>query len=150
MNAPLNPNYIEDVNGSDYVCMTRATPQSASKMASLNPVSTLSANSQPTTSNSTALQLTSKNLQTLQQEHLNAGNSRSQLNPSDVDKSTSISPTPSQVSNNSNNREYQMHFTQFHVIFSIHCCSISRKRYAVIVVQCNTSFSGQIRGRKET
>lgn len=52
------------------------------------------------------MQLTSKNLQTLQQEQLNASN-RSQLNPIEAEKATSISPTPSQLSNNSNKRKSQ-------------------------------------------
>lgn len=65
---------------------------------------TLTANSLPTATNSAAMQLTSKNLQTLQQEHLNANKSQ-QLNPSEARKSTSISPTPSQLSSNSNNRK---------------------------------------------
>lgn len=113
MNVSMNPNYIEDLNGSDYVCMTRSTPQSISKLAALNPISiSQSTNhvSSPTniatTANvpHTAMQLTSKNLQTLQQEQLNASN-RSQMSASEMEKSSSTSPTPSQLSNNSNKRE---------------------------------------------
>lgn len=112
MNVSMNPNYIEDLNGSDYVCMTRATPQSASKLAALNPVSMNTTNNHrasPTNSTTTAnmpaaMQLTSKNLQTLQQEQLNASN-RSQLASSDVDKASSTSPTPSQMSNSSSIRK---------------------------------------------
>lgn len=43
----MNPNYIEDFNGSDYVCMTRAVPQSASKFAPMTTTSTLSAIAPP-------------------------------------------------------------------------------------------------------
>lgn len=76
----MNPNYIEDLNGSDYVCMTRSTPQSVSKLTSLNPISvnqSINLGASPTNNSSavnisTAMQLTSKNLQTLQQEQLNA------------------------------------------------------------------------------
>lgn len=112
MNVSMNPNYIEDLNGSDYVCMTRSAPQSISKLAALNPIlisqstnHVTSPTNIATTANApTAMQLTSKNLQTLQQEQLNASN-RSQLNPSEIEKSSSTSPTPSQLSNNSNKRE---------------------------------------------
>lgn len=115
MNVSMNPNYIEDLNGSDYVCMTRATPQAASKLAALNPVSmnttnnhraspTNSTNSTTTANMPAAMQLTSKNLQTLQQEQLNASN-RSQLASSDADKASSTSPTPSQMSNSSSIRK---------------------------------------------
>lgn len=107
MNVSMNPNYIEDLN-NDYVCMTRSTPQSVSKLAALNAVPTAHRaspiNSVPIANNPTAMQLTSKNLQTLQQEQLNASN-RSQLNPSETEKATSISPTPSQLSSNSNKRK---------------------------------------------
>lgn len=105
MNVSMNPNYIEDLNGSDYVCMTRSAPQSVSKLASLNPVSISAThrasptNSLPPASNATAMQLTSKNLQTLQQEQLNASNRL------EVEKATSVSPTPSQLSSNSNKRK---------------------------------------------
>lgn len=100
----MNPSYNEDLNGSDYVCMTRSTAQSVSKLASLNPVSPATGQNivRPLTSNnnnSTAMQLTSKNLQTLQQEQLNAGNLTN-----DIEKASSISPTPSQLSNNSSNK----------------------------------------------
>lgn len=105
MNVSMNPNYIEDLNGSDYVCMTRSTPQSVSKLASLNAVPTAHrASPINSTATNPAMQLTSKNLQTLQQEQLNASN-RSQLNAIEVEKATSISPTPSQLSNNSNKRK---------------------------------------------
>lgn len=113
MNVSMNPNYIEDLNGSDYVCMTRSTPQSASKLAALNPVTMNTTNNHRAspTNNTTSstnmpapMQLTSKNLQTLQQEQLNASN-RSQIAASDVDKASSTSPTPSQLSNNSNKRK---------------------------------------------
>lgn len=102
MNVSMNPNYIEDLNGSDYVCMTRSTPQSVSKLASLNAVPVAqreSPNNMPVPA--TAMQLTSKNLQTLQQEQMNAN--RSQL--SESERTHSISPTPSQLSNNSNKRK---------------------------------------------
>ncbi|XP_031622786.1 LIM domain-containing protein jub [Contarinia nasturtii] len=108
MNVSMNPNYIEDLNGSDYVCMTRSAPQSVSKMASLNAISTghraSPTSNMPTANSSTAMQLTSKNLQTLQQEQLNASN-RSQINPSDSEITKSISPTPSQLSSNSNKQK---------------------------------------------
>lgn len=109
MNVSMNPNYIEDLNGSDYVCMTRSTPQAASKLISLSPMPISSTSNQctssaNTTSTPTAMQLTSKNLQTLQQEQLGANN-RSQLNPNESEKATSTSPTPSQLSNNSNKRK---------------------------------------------
>lgn len=108
MNVSMNPNYIEDLNGSDYVCMTRSTPQSVSKLASLSAVPTAHRaspiNNVQTANNPTAMQLTSKNLQTLQQEQLNASN-RSQLNPAEAEQATSISPTPSQLSSNSNKRK---------------------------------------------
>lgn len=92
----MNPNYIEDLNGSDYVCMTRTTPQTTPKLAALN---TTNMSTAPT-----AMQLTSKNLQTLQQEQLNASN-RSQINLSESERTKSISPTPSQLSSNSNKRK---------------------------------------------
>lgn len=118
MNVSMNPNYIEDLNGSDYVCMTRSTPQSASKLAALNPIAMNSTNNHrvsPTNStaatNSPAMQLTSKNLQTLQQEHLNASN-RSQLASSEIDKASSTSPTPSQLSNNSNKRKLLLYLNR--------------------------------------
>lgn len=112
MNVSMNPNYIEDLNGSDYVCMTRSTPQSVSKLAALNPVSMTTANNHrvsPTNNTTTAnmpaaMQLTSKNLQTLQQEQLNASN-RSQLASSEIDQASSTSPTPSQLSNSSSQRK---------------------------------------------
>lgn len=112
MNVSMNPNYIEDLNGSDYVCMTRSNPQAASKLASLNPIlisqsinrGASPANSMQTAIVPAAMQLTSKNLQTLQQEQLNASN-RSQLNTAS-EKSASTSPTPSQLSNNSNKRKF--------------------------------------------
>lgn len=119
MNVSMNPNYIEDLNGSDYVCMTRSTPQSVSKLAALNPVSMNATNIHrvsPTNNTTTAnmpapMQLTSKNLQTLQQEQLNASN-RSQLASSEADQASSTSPTPSQLSNNSNKRKQFLHFFQ--------------------------------------
>lgn len=109
----MNPNYIEDLNGSDYVCMTRSTPQAASKLAALNPIAAGNHRASPTNNNHTAtanmpaaMQLTSKNLQTLQQqEQMNASNNRSQLASSEIDKASSTSPTPSQLSNNSNKRK---------------------------------------------
>lgn len=108
MNVSMNPNYVGDYNGSDYVCMTRSTPQSVSKLTSLNTVSTAHGASPtddmpPANNNTTAMKLTSKNLQTLQQEQLNASN-RSQINPSEAERTNSISPTPSQLSSNSNKR----------------------------------------------
>lgn len=99
----MNPSYIEDLNGSDYVCMTRSTPQAVSKLAALNPVSLPTSQNTVKVSNnnnSTAMQLTSKNLQTLQQEQLNAGNLSNDIEI----KASSISPTPSQLSNNSSNK----------------------------------------------
>lgn len=114
MNVSMNPNYIEDLNGSDYVCMTRSTPQSVSKLAALNPVSMNTTNNHRVSPTNTAnmpapMQLTSKNLQTLQQEQLNASN-RSQLASSEVDKASSTSPTPSQLSNSSNKRTFNILF----------------------------------------
>lgn len=113
MNVSMNPNYIEDLNASDYVCMTRSASQSMSKLAPLNMVATpplpnskvMSIAQAPVSS--TAMKLTSKNLQTLQQEQLNS-NSLSQFSVSsvnDFEKASSTSPTPSQLSNNSNKRE---------------------------------------------
>lgn len=110
MNVSMNPNYIEDLS-SDYVCMTRA-PQTATKLSSMNPVSAVSCastskliNQSAVCSPSTALKLTNTNLKTLQQEHLNANNISQYTVPSvsDFDKASSVSPTPSQLSNNSNN-----------------------------------------------
>lgn len=113
MNVSMNPNYIEDLS-SDYVCMTRA-PQTATKLSSINPVSAVSCasttkliNQSAVCNPSTALKLTSNNLKTLQQEHLNANNISQYTVPSvnDFDKASSVSPTPSQLSNSSNNSKF--------------------------------------------
>lgn len=111
MNVSINPNYIEDLNSSDYVCMTRSAPQSVSKLAPMNPIP-LTTNSKavshlPVSNSAGAMKLTSKNLQTLQQEQLNANNLShfNVPNVNDFEKASSISPTPSQLSNNSNKRE---------------------------------------------
>lgn len=134
MNVSMNPNYIEDLNGSDYVCMTRSTPQSISKLAAMNPVSTNNHRASPTNSSNNnannnnnnnsatanmpaAMQLTSKNLQTLQQEQMNASNNRSQLASSEIDKASSTSPTPSQLSNNSNKRKPRTQCAIFNLVF---------------------------------
>lgn len=124
MNISINPNYIEDFNGSDYVCMTRSTPQASSKLAAMVPVPPYSPkstiNSSSTTvgnpkhlpsgsvlssDNPNAMLLTSKNLQTLQQQEQLATN-MSQLNVggSASEKASSVSPTPSQLSSGSNKR----------------------------------------------
>lgn len=106
-NASMNPHYMDDLNGSDYVCMTRSAPQAVSKLAALNPVplaSNLNANvvkSAPTPpSDSVSMKLTSKNLQTLQHEHLNSSDSTYSAN--DNDRPSSVAS--SQLSNNSSTK----------------------------------------------
>lgn len=130
MNISINPNYIEEINGSDYVCMTRSTPQNVSKLASLNtvslpptynqkpstnianstmPINVSSPKHTATAANSSTMQLTSKNLQTLQQQEHLATSNMSQLSANsvnEIEKASSISPTPSQVSSGSNKRKY--------------------------------------------
>lgn len=136
MNISMNPNYIEDFNGSDYVCMTRSIPQSASKLAAMItvpsvgvsqhylPKMTIATSSTAATASpkhmlsnsvssidnqnvgtaSAAMQLTSKNLQTLQQQEQLASNAAAQLQisgSSASEKATSVSPTPSQLSSGS-------------------------------------------------
>lgn len=136
MNMSMNPNYIEDFNGSDYVCMTRSIPQSVSKLAAMTtvPSAGVSQHYPPkmaiATSSTTAtgspkhmqsnsvssidkpivgtasagMQLTSKNLQTLQQQEQLASNAATQLQiggGSASEKATSVSPTPSQLSSGS-------------------------------------------------
>lgn len=128
MNVSMNPNYIEDLS-SDYVCMTRA-PQAATKPSSMNPVSAVSCasttkliNQSTVCNSSTALKLTSNNLKTLQQEHLNANNISQYTVPSvnDFDKASSVS------SDSSNNSKFTA------LIASIFCsrysinCKIYRK-----------------------
>lgn len=132
----MNPNYIEDFNGSDYVCMTRSIPQSVSKLAAMTTVpsvgvsqhyspkmtiatSSTTATGSPkhTQSNSVSsidkpivgtasagMQLTSKNLQTLQQQEQLASNAAAKLQANSnasSEKATSVSPTPSQLSSGS-------------------------------------------------
>lgn len=128
----MNPNYIEDFNGSDYVCMTRSIPQSVSKLAAMTTVPSVGYSPKLTiaTSSTTAtgspkhmqsqsvssidnpivgtasagMQLTSKNLQTLQQQEQLASNAAAQLQlgcTAPSEKATSVSPTPSQLSSGS-------------------------------------------------
>lgn len=136
MNMSMNPNYIEDFNGSDYVCMTRSIPQSVSKLAAMTTVASVgvsqhyspkltiatssttatgspkhmqsnsvSSIDQPIVGTASAgMQLTSKNLQTLQQQEQLASNAAAQLQiggGSVSEKATSVSPTPSQLSSGS-------------------------------------------------
>lgn len=106
MKAPMSPAYLDDLNGSDYVCMTRATPKLASKLTEVFP----SYPTSPTTgkvgassSISVAKEqnnpnfLNSKNLKTLQQEQ------DAMLNPG-MQHSDSVSPTPSQMSSGSHKK----------------------------------------------
>lgn len=122
LHPAMSPNYLEEINGSDYVCMTRATPQSASKLAPLNmipsptytPMISVSVPSTTATSPSRATSfsvstssnlpsysigaetpLTSKNLRAFQQEQSTTG----------VNPSPSVSPALSQMSNSSNKRK---------------------------------------------
>lgn len=105
----MNPNYMDDLNGSDYVCMTRSAPQAVSKLAALNPVP-LSANMSLNANaikmaatppgDSVSMKLTSKNLQTLQHEQLNATELPYAAN--DNDRASSVAS--SQLSNNSLSR----------------------------------------------
>lgn len=133
----MNPNYIEDFNGSDYVCMTRSIPQSVSKLAAMTtvpssagvsqhyaPKMTIATSSTTSTGSpkhmqsnsvssidkpivgtaSAGMQLTSKNLQTLQQQEQLASNAAAQLqigSGAASEKATSVSPTPSQLSSGS-------------------------------------------------
>lgn len=115
----INPNYLEEINGSDYVCMTRANPQLTSKLTQIDKVSSptyaamisvsvpsaaaaagspkhatsLLANNSPSKNNDH--QLTSQNLRELQQ---------SQGQNTGLEKPSCVSPSPSQQSNNSNKR----------------------------------------------
>lgn len=109
MNVSMNPNYMDDMNGSDYVCMTRVAPQAVSKLAALNPVpmppaninASMNANAVKMAatppSDSVSMKLTSKNLQTLQHEQLNATETPYAAN--DNDRASSVAS--SQISNSS-------------------------------------------------
>lgn len=121
----INPNYLEEINGSDYVCMTRANPQMTPKLTPVDKISSptyapmisvsvpsaaaaagspkhatsLSANTNSPSRNNEH-QLTSQNLRALQQSQT----------PTGYEKPACVSPSPSQQSNNSNKRKlFEIH-----------------------------------------
>lgn len=126
MNVSMNPNYMDDLNGSDYVCMTRSTPQAVSKLAALNPAN-MNANVAKSVStppsDSVSMKLTSKNLQTLQHEQLNSTESPppSPYAANDNDRASSVAS--SQLSNNSSTKRtfYSSHFHKKKSFFFV-CC----------------------------
>lgn len=115
----MNPNYIEDFNGSDYVCMTRAMPQSATKFAPMlttqvpqppkknlatsSPTSVANAKHAGVTSSATIEPATASTAKLPSYTSLPAPQSfASNTSPENV---TSVSPTPSQLSTGSNKRK---------------------------------------------
>lgn len=174
MNISMNPNYIEDINGSDYVCMTRSIPQSVSNLAAMttvpsagtavlytpkmtiatssatitgsprhvqsNSVSSASVDKPAMAAPSIAMKLTSKNLQTLQQQEQLASNPMGMGISSMSEKATSVSPTPSQLSSGSSKwspRYLRRLPLEFNVLMFI-CREIASIEIAV-AIQCDTT-----------
>lgn len=119
----MNPNYIEDFNGSDYVCMTRAAPQSATKFAPMlhtlapPPPKKNLATSSPTAaaaisvkhaaiSNSATIEPATSSTAKLP-SYTTLPAPQSLATNTSTENVTSVSPTPSQLSTGSNKRELQ-------------------------------------------
>ena len=112
-NVSISSNYIDDFNGSDYVCMTRGAPQTASKLtASLSPTSSPYTNivtSSPASFGSpkhvSGTVTNAENRSGLsQQPPLPPPPNQSSLSGATANQHetlTSVSPTPSQLSSSS-------------------------------------------------